>query len=630
MCGICGFVEFNSPSPQRKDHLLAMCRVIRHRGPDDTGTWFSKDRMSLGAVRLSILDLQGGHQPLSNEDQSCWTSLNGEIYNYPDLRQELQQRGHIFKTRVDTEAIVHAYEEWGVDCVKHLDGMFAFALWDENRQQLMLARDRMGQKPLYYAHQGQTFIFASEIKALLKHPLCRGNLDQNGLDMFLSLSYIPGPRTIFSGVKKLMPGHFLLIDRRQEIKTFPYWNIPAADPAFSPAQQNLAAQQLEDLLDKSVHARLLADVPVGVFLSGGLDSSVVTALMRRHKKDKLKSFSVSFRDPEHDESSFAATVANFLGTEHYELAVNNCSPELLQKLVWHTDEPLADPAIVPTYLVSELARKQVKVVLTGEGADELFAGYFYHPLERQAARLDRLLPAPAKQKLLVPAAKAVNAITRRQRYHPRTLWSWQLQPAERWLAWMSIFTDEEKKRWLSPAVQAAIPRQNAAEVFRHTAQPYRAKNWLARFSYLDQKIPLVDGLLMKVDKMSMAASLEARSPFLDHRLVEFSAALPETMKLGKNTGKVILRQVAASLLPPEISNRQKHGFDVPIERWLKEDLHDFFWDTVSASAVEKLEVIQKPQLQGLWDEMERGVPNRVRQLWSLLILSTWYNAAQQT
>ncbi len=627
MCGICGFVEFNRPSPlaQRKERLLNMCNIIRHRGPDDTGTWFSKDKMSLGAVRLSILDLQGGHQPLGNEDQSCWVSQNGEIYNYPTLRRELQELGHVFKTRVDTEAIVHAYEEWGADCVTHLDGMFAFAVWDENKQQLLLARDRMGQKPLYYTQIRQTFIFASEIKALLKHPLCQDELDSNGLDMFLSLSYIPGPHTIFSNIKKLMPGHILLINRRQEIKTIPYWDIPPGAPQLSPAQQDQAARQLENILDKSVQARLLADVPVGVFLSGGLDSSLITALLKRHKADKLKSFSVSFREPEHDESSFAAVVANFLGTEHYELAVNHCSPELLQKLVWHTDEPLADPAIVPTYLVSELARKQVKVVLTGEGADELFAGYFYHPLERQAAKLD-WMPAWSKRGLLVPAAKAVNWAIGRQRYHPRTLWSWQLQPAERWLAWMSIFTDEEKKRWLSPAIQAAIPRQAAAGVFRQTAQAYHAGDWLAQFSYLDEKIPLVDGLLMKVDKMSMAASLEARCPFLDHRLVEFAATLPETMKLKQNIGKALLRQVADNLLPPEITQRKKHGFDVPIERWLKEDLHAFFWDTVSANAVEKFGVIQKAQLQGLWDEMQQGVPNRVRQLWSLLILSTWYDA----
>jgi asparagine synthase (glutamine-hydrolysing) len=348
-------------------------------------------------------------------------------------------------------------------------------------------------------------------------------------------------------------------------------------------------------------------------------------MMRRHKADKLKSFSVSFRDHEQNEAPFAKTVADYLGTEHYELATNNCSPELIQKLVWHCDEPLADPAIVPTYLVSKLAREQVTVVLTGEGADELFAGYFYYPLERQSAQYD-WLPHWAKQQFLVRSARAANKVLGRQRYHPRTIWAWELHPSERMLAWMSIFTDDEKQKWFSPATRVKTTQQLSAKHFRSVARKYERSHWLSEFAYLDAKIPLVDDLLMKVDKMSMAASLEARSPFLDHRLVEFASFLPDSVKLTNGTNKAILRQVAATLLPEEITNRKKHGFDVPLQRWLTEDLRTYFWDLVSSRNFQKLEVISKPQVQKIWDEMVNNVPARTRQVWSLMILGAWCNS----
>lgn len=623
MCGICGFVELDSAYylTDREQRLAAMRDSIQHRGPDDIGAYFSPSGATLGAVRLSILDLAGGHQPLSNEDRSCWVALNGEIYNYPQLAQLLRQTGHHFVTHCDTEAVVHAYEEWGSACVEHLEGMFALAIWNEKDKRLFLARDRLGKKPLYYAATDRAFIFASEIKALLQHPACPTEIDRHALDMYLTLGYIPGPATIFAGIKKLLPGHWLTVESGQPLVISRYWDIPhsTAQPrrTFTLVE---AASQLHDLLRQAVADRLLADVPLGVFLSGGLDSSVVTALMKQLQPDQLKSFSVRFREPEHDESSFSREVATTLGTDHYEIVADSCSPDLLLKLAWHCDEPLADPAIVPTFLVSELARQQVKVVLTGEGADELFAGYFYHALEQQAARFE-WLPAGVRQSMLVPAAKAINTALQRHRYHPRTLWAWQLTPAQRVLAWTAVYTDADRVRWLTPDW---MPAQNGvATYFQQLAEDYGSQDWLSRCLYLDAKIPLADGLLMKVDKMSMAASLEARCPFLDHRVVEFASQLPSSLKLQDGTNKLVLRQVAAKLLPGSIVGREKHGFSVPVKRWLMNDLRSLFWDLTSSGKFQGFNIIERDSLQRLWSQMEQDVPGSARQLWSLLMLAAW-------
>jgi asparagine synthase (glutamine-hydrolysing) len=627
MCGICGFLELNHATPTElaEEHLLKMCREMKHRGPDDQGVYAPGTGVGLGAVRLSILDLAGGHQPLCNEDGSCWVALNGEIYNFPRLRPELEREGHTFRTHCDTEAVVHAYEQWGDDCVNHLDGMFAFAIWDANRKRLFVARDRLGKKPLYYWFDGRTFVFSSEIKSLRTHPAVDPRLDPEALDVFMTFGYIPGPMTVFKDIHKLQPGNILTLDEAGAVVCRQYWDLPEVDPVEAErVDEKQAEQQVLRLLEESVQARLLADVPVGVFLSGGLDSSVVTALMKRHKPDLLKSFSVSFRDPEQNEAPFAQAVADYLGTEHYELATNNCSPDLIQKLVWHCDEPLADPAIVPTYLVSKLAREQVTVVLTGEGADELFAGYFYYPLERRAAGYD-WMPTWAKQHLLVSSARAANRLLNRQRYHPRTLWSWQMRPEERMLAWMSIFTDAEKQRWFTPAANTLAAKGISARHLDNVSRPYTREKWFSNFAYIDMKVPLVDDLLMKVDKMSMAASLEARCPFLDHHLVEYAAGLPESLKLRNGANKLILRRVAADLLPEKITNRTKHGFDVPLQRWLTEDLREFFWDLVTGREFDSLQIINKAQVEDIWSEMERGVQSRTRQVWNILILAAWFH-----
>jgi asparagine synthase (glutamine-hydrolysing) len=627
MCGICGFLESRDMTEAEEDRkcLTAMCREMEHRGPDDMGIYAPGTGIGLGAVRLSIIDLAGGHQPLPNEDGSVWVVLNGEIYGFLKVRQQLQQLGHHFVTQCDTEVVVHAYEEWGVDCVNHLDGMFAFAIWDNQLKQLFIARDRLGKKPLYYFYQNNNFVFASEIKSLLKRPAKSSRLDQIAVDMFLTFAYVPGPATIYQDIKKLLPGHWMMVDEQGQMTIRQYWDLCEPNPdKIVQDDEEKAQTEILRLLENSVKARLLADVPIGVFLSGGLDSSVVTAVMRKYKLDKLKSFSVSFYEKDHNEAPYARLVANHLGTEHYELAANQCSPELLQKLVWHSDEPLGDPAIVPTYLVSKFAREHVTVVLTGEGADELFAGYFYYPLEQKAAKID-WMPGWMKRSLLVHGAKTVNRVIGRLRYHPRTIWSWQLEPHERFLAWMSIFSDEEKHRWFTPHAKAISDTYPSARFLDSISRPYRRDQWFSNFCYVDLKVPLVDDLLMKGDKMSMAASLEARCPFLDFRLVEYVSSLPVSYKLSKGQNKLILRKIAAGLLPGEITDRKKHGFDVPIKRWLTGDLRTYFWDIISSQNFNTLEIINRPEVEEIWSEMEADVPNRTRQLWSLLILATWIN-----
>ena len=602
-----------------------MCLEMKHRGPDDMGFYISGTGTGLGAVRLSIIDLAGGHQPLSNEEGDLWVVMNGEIYNFLFLRRLLVERGHVFTTFCDTEVVVHAYEEWGEDCVVHLDGMFAFAIWDNNHRCLFMARDRLGKKPLYYYQDNQVFIFSSEIKSLLKYQIRQPNLDREAIDMFLTLAYIPGSKTVYEGVNKVPAGNSLVVDEKGRLEFRQYWDLPQVPPnAPHIEKEKDVVPELCHLLEEAVKSRLLADVPLGVFLSGGLDSSIVTALMIKHKLGQLKSFSVRFTEPEHNEAPLAHEVANFLGTDHYELTANHCPPDLLRKLVWHCDEPLADPAIVPTYLVSSLAREQVTVVLTGEGADELFAGYFYHPLEKKAATYD-WMPAWAKRQILANGARLINGILDRQRYHPRTVWSWQLRPEERMLAWMAIFTDAEKRRWFTRSANDIAEIGPSARYLDAVAQRHIKGDWLSNFSYIDLKVPLVDDLLMKVDKMSMASSLEARCPYLDHHFVEYASKLSQSLKLNRSGNKVILRKVAMKLLPERIINRVKHGFDVPLKRWLTEDLNEYFWDMVMSRNFGDLQIINQPQIEEIWSEMVNDVPSRTRQIWSLLILATWLN-----
>lgn len=616
MCGICGIVNLTD-TPAERSVLQNMCDVIRHRGPDDEGFFVNKN-VGLGMRRLSIIDLSGGQQPIFNETETVCVVLNGEIYNYLELKQLLEKLGHRFRTRCDTEVIVHAYEEWGDESPKKLRGMFAFAIWDEERRKLLVARDRLGQKPLYYYTDDHRLIFASEIKSILQCGVSP-YVDLRAVGSFLTLGYVPAPNTMFDKISKLPAGHMLsLIDGHWEISE--YWDFEfEGEQSSSPDYSG----RLQFLLEESIRVRLMSDVPLGAFLSGGIDSSLVVGLMSQMMSQPVDTFSVGFEEKEHNELPFARIAAQYFATNHHEIIVNSCGSDLMEKLVWHLDEPVADPAAVPTWLVSELARKDVTVVLTGEGGDELFAGYDYYKMGRWAQRY-QIMPPNLNRRVLPTLAQGINSLLGRQRYHERTIWYWSLPLRSQMAAWVAIFTDAEKDKLCSQSFRHHLGENGGAESFAYYYDRCNAQDSLDCMMYIDSKVWLPDDLLMKVDKTSMANSLEARTPFLDHHLFEFVATIPSHLKLNGSTSKYILKQVARKILPTEIIDRPKHTFDVPIGKWLKGSLRDLALDLVSQGIVEGAELFNREYILGeMWRGLEDDKPGYARQFWSLVNLGLW-------
>jgi len=618
MCGICGIIHFDSTQPVSDQILRRMNGIISHRGPDDEG-FFLNQNVGLAMRRLSIIDLGTGHQPIFNEDGSVVIVFNGEIYNYLELRTTLEKYGHRFTTNSDTETIVHAYEQWGEACPEKLRGMFVFAIWDARKQKLFIARDRLGKKPLYYYNDGKRLIFASEIKGLLENNDVPRKLNIQGLDGYLTLGYVPAPGTLFQEIYKLPAGHHLSLVSNQ-LTIQPYWDLHYRNPA--PQNLEECREQVRALLEESVRIRLMSDVPLGAFLSGGIDSSVVVGLMSRMMSQPVDTFSVGFEEEEHNELPYARRIAQHFGTNHHEILVNDCSPDLLQKLVWHMDEPVADPAAVPTLLVSELARQYVTVVLTGEGGDELFAGYDYYRVNRWAGRYN-LLPEKLNRKVLPALARGVNAIIGRPRYHERTIWNWSLPPAARMLAWIATFTDQQKAAICTPALLQQF-NHAAQTVFEKFYNACDAAEDVHRLMYTDTKVWLADDLLMKVDKMSMAKSLEARAPYLDHMLMEYVASIPASMKLQGEVSKRILKQIAEEFLPREIIYRRKHTFDVPIGKWLLGSLKELALEVIEQGIIPGVQWFDVKYLRGsLWQALEANEPGVAAQFWNLVNLGLW-------
>lgn len=621
MCGICGLFNFEPERIIQPEAIRRMNAALQHRGPDDEGFYY-KDSLALGMRRLSIIDLDGGRQPIHNEDETVWVVFNGEVYNYLELRRALEARGHSFYTRSDTETLVHAYEEWGQDFLARLRGMFAFALWDEKTKTLFLVRDRLGQKPLYYYYdQNKKWLaFASEIKALLQIPNIPRGVDLSALEAFLSFQYVPGPATMLAGICKLPPGHLLQVaEGRLTIKE--YWDLPDKQTeSRSPAE---SCQKLRHLLEESIRLRLISDVPLGAFLSGGIDSGTVVGLMSRTMNQPVKTFSVGFAEEEHNELEYARLIAHHFETDHHEIMVKNCPPELLRQVVWYLDEPLADPAAIPTYLVSKLARQEVTVVLTGEGADELFAGYWYYRREKMMSRYRRL-PRAVRAGLIPILARAFTNLKPTPRLE-RIVWRGTQSPARGLHTWTVVFTPAEKQALLAldERDQTCQPG-DGWEVMEALYERSLAFDELNRWLYLDAKIWLPDDLLMKVDKMSMATSLEARCPFLDHQLMEFVATLPPELKLNGATSKYILKKAVADLLPTAIIRRPKHTFDVPLARWLREDLRDLALDMFSPPRLKAQGLFDPAYVTQLWQHLEEGRTRLVaRQLWTLLNFQLW-------
>lgn len=622
MCGISGMLNLDG-KPVDPNLLAQMTEVLYHRGPDDHG-YFLEQNIGLGFRRLSIIDLSGGHQPMANEDDTVHIVFNGEIYNFRELRGELEQSGHVFRTSSDTEVIVHGYERWGDDVVLHLNGMFGFALWDRPQQRLLLARDRLGIKPLVYCLRGTTLTFASEIKSLLVHPGCDVTVNDRGVFDYFSYLYIPGPETIYHGVRQLQPGE-LLIAENGGTRTRRYWR-----PTTGPATQRRPEDWCEELrqrLQEAVRLQLVADVPLGVFLSGGIDSSAITAAMARVGVEAIRSFTCGFDVPRYDETRFAEQVSRHVGTLHLEFSATASSTDLLPKLLWYLDEPLADATIIPTYLLASLTRRHVKVALSGEGGDELFAGYTHY----QGMALNRrlgVLPQGLRQGLALLARHLPRFGSSRLGYFwhrlERVVESSLVPPFEDYTRKVALFTPEQQRQLFTPDFQQRVAVFPHLEALWAKARDAQRADPIAQACLADLSVYLPGDMLTKVDRMSMACSLEVRVPLLDHALVEFAQTIPIELKLRGLRSKHLLREALTPWLPQEILHRPKRGFNPPLEFWLQRNLLEYaeehhMMDTLAESGYFNLSYVRE-----LAEAHTDGRRNYSRQLWALLVFAVWW------
>lgn len=602
--------------------LRRMCEVITHRGPDDEGCHLSgrpEQTVAIGMRRLAIIDVAAGHQPVSNEDDTIHLVFNGEIYNHRELRAELSGRGHRFRTASDTETIVHLYEDLGDGCVDKLRGMFAFAIHDERAGRLLLARDRVGKKPLHYAQCGAHFLFGSEIKSLLRHPALRREVSFEAFADFVTFGYVPDPGTAFRGIHKLPPGHTLSW-QDGHIRLRRYWDF-ACDRTAPPRPPDEAhyLARLRELLAEAVRLRLESEVPLGAFLSGGIDSSTVVALMARELKEPVRTFSIGFRETDFDELSYARLTARLLNTEHHEFIVSPDVCRIVEEIVRLHDEPFADVSSIPTYVVSQMAREHVTVVLTGDGGDEIFGGYERYLVEQRRDWLTRI-PGPLRDGLL----KSLSRSLPQGFYGKRWLGNLALEPAARFVENVSYFNADARRALFTTAFQRQLGAYDPARMFE---QLYRAPTTAAQLErrlYLDSRTYLPGDVLVKVDRMSMAHSLEARSPLLDHHLIEFAQTIPAELKVRGAAGKHILKRAVRGLVPDEIIHRPKQGFDVPLRHWLNAELKELLDDTLNSRSLRERGYFSPAAITNLVNAHRRGVRDHARDLWSLLMLELWH------
>jgi asparagine synthase (glutamine-hydrolysing) len=633
VCGICGWIEYHEMLSVTCPILRRMNATLVHRGPDDTGSVLLT-HAALAMSRLSIIDLTTGHQPIANADKTCWIVYNGEIYNFLTLRRALEARGHHFHTRSDTEVVLRAYEVWGTDCVHYMRGMFAFAIYD-NRQpsadnraersalssgRLFLGRDRLGKKPLYYYHDTERCIFASEIKALLAHPAVPCRVNREVIPLYLAYGYVPAPYTMFESIYELPPGHILTV-RDGHVTVCEYWDVTYANaPGVHPSEAAIS-ERLRELLEDAVRCRLISDVPLGAFLSGGIDSTAIVAYMARLMGQPIKTFAIGFADePSFNELEYARVAARAYGTEHHEFVVKPDAIMMLPQLVWHYDQPFADSSAIATYLVSQLSRAHVTVALSGDGGDELFAGY-----DRFAAA--RLAEAYCSLPLLVhtvltslfrtlPESTRYNGFVRRAR---RFVEHASLPLAQRYLGWVGIFHDGFTHTFLADTVTVDIKGHFAACFGR-----VRELDLLSQLLYVNTKTYLPGDLLVKVDRMSMANSLEVRCPFLDQELVEFAARIPGHLKLRGLRTKYIVKKALQDLIPPEILARKKHGFGVPIGAWFRTHLKDYVCAVLLSPQALRRRYFKEDALRQLISEHQSGARDHSHRLWTLLTLEVWH------
>ncbi len=624
MCWICGAFNFDRHRAIESSTLKRMAQTIVHRGPDDEG-FYLWENVGLGMRRLSIIDLHTGQQPVSNEDRTLWIVYNGEIYNYRELRDELAKRGHVFRSRSDTETIVHLFEEFGSGCVRQLRGMYAFALWDQRRRRLLLARDRLGIKPIYYTVAGGSFVFASEIKALLDFPGVRCEINRKVLPEYLAFGYLAGADTFFDGVRCLPPGHLLEIDESGQVRVEQYWDVPLSAKDDS-HPSGYYVQRYRELFEESVSAHLISDVPLGVLLSGGLDSSAVAAVATR-QRGPLQTFSVGYRETPYNELPYARAVASHLGSIHHEVLLG---PEeffaALPKLVWHEDKPLAWPSSVSLYFVSKLAREHVTVVLTGEGSDETLAGYERYALTVWNARLDgiyrKFVPSALREWVrgTIAGSNVLRGNIRRKLQHTfagRNGRAWESLYFDNFLC---AFSEQQQRALLAEDAEAGAAYANSLAFWNKSSGDI-----LAQMLYTDMKTYLVE-LLMKQDRMSMATSLESRVPFLDHVLVEYAAQIPARLNLGFVNGKRILKAAMKDLLPKAILDRRKMGFPTPWKSWLTGSYSQRVEQLLTEPRTQARELFRPETIQQMLWEHSAGRHDHADRLWRLLNLELWHRS----
>lgn len=595
-----------------------MCDSIVHRGPDDEG-YYMNGPIGLGHRRLSIIDLDSGRQPIANEDQTIWIVFNGEIYNYVELREFLIGRGHTFTTASDTEVIIHLYEEQGEEFLTSLRGMFAFAIWDERKQVLLLARDRLGKKPLFYSIiPGKKLLFGSEIKAILQDPDVKRDLNVEALDAYLSLLYVPAPMTMFQGIQKLPAGH-LLTCSREKVTIREFWDLHY-EPAISSREEDLV-EALEAVFRESVRIRLRSDVPIGAFLSGGVDSSSVVAVMAELLDRPVVTCAVGFQEEEHNELPYAREVADRFRCTHHEHLIQPNVEDLVPRLVTYFDEPFGDSSAVPTYYVSQIARQYVTVALSGDGGDEIFAGYSRHYLQRLESRLRRLLPGPVGAGLVSSIAAWLPPVKGKE-----TLKKLGMAPdkAYAYKFYHLLFNPEMKQELYSSDLRASCVAFDPAAPFQSYYNRCNSSDPLDKALYVDIKTYLADDILVKVDRMSMAHALEVRAPLLDHKLLEFLATIPSSFKLQGRTTKYLLKQVMRKYLPSRVLTRKKHGFTMPVREWLKGPLRPIVEECLFSSRTRQRGLFNPEAMRVIWSDHLSGERDYSHHLWMLLMFELWH------
>ena len=630
MCGIASILLSSSTPPQLESKLREMTDTQTHRGPDAEGQQvFSRGdlHVGLGHRRLSIIDLAGGIQPMSNEDQTVWVTYNGEIYNHLELRNELIQRGHRYQTQSDTETIVHAYEEWGPDCVNRFRGMFAFVIWDEKRQTLFAARDKLGIKPLYYAVAKDRLLCASEMKSIIASGLCPAELNAGRLPELLTFGYISGKNTLFRGIDVLPPGHRMLW-RSGTLEVQQYWDVPPAEEEVTEQQASEWVDQFTALFEETVRLRLMSDVPLGVFLSGGLDSSAIATTMAKQMADPLMTFSVGFDSQYYSEFSFAREVAKSIGAEHHEvvLSAENLIASI-PKLVWHEDKPIRNPSSVALYHVAELARERVKVVLTGEGSDELYAGYsrYWATLFnlKWGSLYEKMVPHWLREKCVRPLLWKWPLPLNVKKKISHTFLNHAMRPEELVFDnFHAIFPQRIHESLFSADFYAEVKNENPYRDVMNLYEGRGGKNDLDRLLYVDQKTYLVE-LLMKQDRMSMAASIESRVPFLDHEMVEFASRVPNRLKLNGKCEKYLVKQAVSKIVPQSILTREKMGFPVPLRQWLHESYGGLFASVLASEKTRQRNIFNVAFLDRLLTENQRGRRDHTDALWTLMNFEIW-------